>query len=475
MQINDEEAYWAAVRLDLNVFLSQSFSTIYPGKAFLDNWHIHAIVHSLELSIAGEQTRLIINLPPRQLKSFITSVALPAFILGQDPSAKIICISYSDELAKTLARDFKRIVESPWYLKIFPHVQAFKSTENEFVTDQGGFRYATSVGGTLTGRGGDFIIIDDPTKPEEANSDNTRKKINDWFQSTLFSRLDDKKRSVMIIVMQRLHVNDLTGFAEDSGGFKKLSFPAIATGDALIPVSATETYQRKDGEPLHAEYEDLNTLERIRNQIGTYNFVSQYQQSPETPSGVLIKREYIHIIDHFPKIRRDGYWWVSIDSALSTSETADYSALTVGYSNSDGHFVLKVQRGRWDYETLKDKALRYVHHFGGEVTFIVEFAGSGISLIEYMKKNQLRCFDHRAKQDKVVRASLVLELFVAGRVHICNVKPHNGWVEGFINELLTFPNGRYDDQVDSLVQALRWAEPRVNPGGRCYLVEPFLR
>jgi predicted phage terminase large subunit-like protein len=470
MRFSDKEAYWAAVRLDLNVFLSQSFNTIYPGKTFLDNWHIHAIVHSLELSIQGEQPRLIINLPPRQLKSFITSVVLPAFILGQDPSAKIICISYSDELAKTLARDFKRIVESAWYLKIFPHVQPTKTTENEFVTDQGGFRYATSVGGTLTGRGGDFIIIDDPIKPEEANSDSTRKKANDWIQSTLFSRLDDKKRSVMIIVMQRLHVNDLTGFAQDSGGFNKLSFPAIATGNAFIPVSATDTYHRKVGEPLHAEYEDLNTLERIRDQIGTYNFVSQYQQSPETPSGGLIKQKYIHIIDHCPKIRPDGYWWVSIDSALSTSETADYSALTLGYSNRDGHFVLYVERGRWDYEMLKYKALSYVRRIRGDVTFIVEAAGSGISLIEYMRKAQLHCFHYQAKHDKVERASVVLELFLAGRVYICNVKSHNGWVEAFINELLTFPNGRHDDQVDSLVQALRWAERRVNPGGRCYFV-----
>jgi hypothetical protein len=266
MPFSDEQAYWAAVRSDLRVFLSQSFNTIYPGRVFLANWHIDAIVHILELSISGQQPRLIINLPPRQLKSFITSVVLPAFILGQDPGAKIICISYSDELAKTLARDFKRIVESAWYRKIFPHVQPTKTTENELVTDQGGFRYATSVGGTLTGRGGDFIIIDDPIKPEDANSDSMRKKTNDWFQSTLFSRLDDKKRSVMIIVMQRLHVNDLTGFAQESGGFKKLSFPAIATSDTSIPVSATDSYYRKEGEPLHAEYEDLNTLERIRNQ-----------------------------------------------------------------------------------------------------------------------------------------------------------------------------------------------------------------
>jgi predicted phage terminase large subunit-like protein len=184
----------------------------------------------------------------------------------------------------------------------------------------------------------------------------------------------------------------------------------------------------------------------------------------------LIKRKYIHIIDHCPKIRPDGYCWVSIDSALSTSETADYSALTLGYSNSDGHFVLHVERGRWDYEMLKCKALSYVRRLGDNVIFIVEAAGSGISLIEYMRKAQLRCFHHQAKHDKVERASLVLPVFLAGRVHICNVKSHNGWVEEFINELLTFPNGRHDDQVDSLVQALRWAEPRVNPGGRCYLV-----
>ena len=115
-----EEAYLAAIGSDLKVFLRQAFETIYPGKAFLDNWHIDAIVHCLERSIEGHRPRLIINLPPRQLKSFIVSVALPAFILGVDPSAKIICISYSDDLAKALARDFKRIIESAWYRRVFP-------------------------------------------------------------------------------------------------------------------------------------------------------------------------------------------------------------------------------------------------------------------------------------------------------------------------------------------------------------------
>ena len=146
------------------------------------------------------------------------------------------------------------------------------------------------------------------------------------------------------------------------------------------------------------------------------------------------------------------------------------SQVTLGYSNSDGHFVVYVERGRWDYEMLKRKASFYVRRFGDDVIFVVEAAGSGISLIQDLTKAQLRCFHHHVRHGKVERVSLVLPVFLAGRVYICNVKSRNGWVEEFINELLTFPNGRHDDQVDSLVQALGWAERRVNPGGRCYLV-----
>ena len=262
---------------------------------------------------------MIINLPPRQLKSFIVSSVLPAFILGLDPTAKTICVSYSDELAKALSRDFKRIVESDWYRRVFPEVRPTKMTENEFVTDAGGSRYATSVGGTLTGRGGDFIIIDDPIKPEDAFSDKARASTNEWYRSTLLSRLDDKAKSVLILVMQRLHVNDLTGFVEASGGFHKLSLPAIALRDEHIPLSDHEAYDRLADEVLHEEREDRATLEAIRDQIGSYNFAAQYQQRPETPEGSLIKRKYIQVIGPSHPIRPGGWHWVSIDSALSTS------------------------------------------------------------------------------------------------------------------------------------------------------------
>jgi len=468
MKYSTEEAYLAAIRSDLKVFMQQSFHEIYPGKEFMDNWHIDAIIYHIELSIKGKQPRLIINLPPRQLKSFIVSVVLPAFILGIDPTAKIICISYSDELAKALSRDFNRLIQSKWYRKVFPDVKLSKSTEGEVVTVDGGSRYATSVGGTLTGRGGDFIIIDDPIKPEEAHSDKARQSTNEWFRSTLLSRLDDKARSVLILVMQRLHVNDLTAYVEGCGGFNKLALPAIAIKDEIIPISGLEAYQRRVGEALHAERENMATLEGIKDQVGPYNFAAQYQQHPECPEGNLIKRKYLQIISDLSEIKPGGLAWVSIDSALSTSETADYSAISMGYSNEDGHYILDAERGRWDFEQLLVKALGYAKRYP-DVTFIVEQAGSGISLIQYLRKKGIPCITYRPKEDKVVRAALVLPIFYAGRVYLVSKEGKNSWIEPYINELVSFPNGRFDDQVDSLVQALRWAEPRVNPVGRCYL------
>ena len=467
-EVTKQEIYFSAVKSDLKTFLLQAFDTLHPGKVFLANWHIDALVYVLEQAIEGKQRRLIINLPPRQLKSILVSVVLPAFVLGLDPTVRVVCVSYSDELARALSREFRRIVESKWYRLVFPDVRPTKLTEIEFATDQGGSRYATSVNGTLTGRGADIIIIDDPIKPEDAHSDKARQSTNDWFRSTLLSRLDDKARSILILVMQRLHVNDLTAYVEGTGGYTKLALPAIAIQDEIIPLSDHESYHRRIGEALHAEREDLVTLESIRDQIGPYNFAAQYQQRPECPDGNLIKQKYIKILTDVHEIKQGGLAWVSIDSALSTSETADYSAISVGYSNEDAHYVLDADRGRWEFEQLLARSLGYAKRYR-DVTFIVEQAGSGISLIQYLRKEGIPCIPYRPKEDKVVRVALVLPIFYAGRVFLVSKEGRNSWIESYINELASFPNGRFDDQVDSLVQALRWAEPKVNPVGRCYL------
>ena len=455
-----EEAYFAAVRTDLKMFMLHSFTYLYPNKEFMDNWHIDAILHCLEQSIEGKLPRLIINLPPRQLKSFMVSIVLPAFILGMDPSARIIGISYSKELSMALSRDFRRIIESEWYQRLFPEVKPAKLTEDEFVTTAGGYRLATSVGGSLTGKGADFILLDDPIKPEDAQSEKLRESTNNWYRSTVLSRLDDKEKSVLILVMQRLHAHDLTALMEDCGGFHKLSLPAVAIINEQIPTGHDQFYARKAGEALHEARENLQILNSLKNQITPYHFAAQYQQHPEAPEGGMFRREWFKLTTTPPAIEYTDHFYVSIDTAFSTAETADYSVITLIYVNKEGLWILGVERGHWDYELLKHKVQDYIHRYGRNINFVVECAGIGISLISALKKGNLRCYHYSPTDSKTVRAAYALPIFHAGMVHILNVAGKNDWVEPYINEFMAFPHGRHDDQVDSLVQLILWLGPR---------------
>jgi hypothetical protein len=169
----DQDLLRAVLRTDLYAFTQKAFETVVPGVTFSRNWSTQAVTHALERVVRGETTRLIINIPPRHLKSICASVALPAFLLGHDPTKKIISVSYSDDLAVKFSNNCRAIMQSEWYKRTFPQTQIdrTKNTETEFRTTKRGYRLATSVGGTLTGRGGDVIIIDDPIKPQDAQSE----------------------------------------------------------------------------------------------------------------------------------------------------------------------------------------------------------------------------------------------------------------------------------------------------------------
>src|SRR5262249_45087717 len=195
-------------------FVHKVFVALSLGQTYVRSWHIDAIAYQLERIRRGEIRRLIINMPPRSLKSITASVAFPAFLLGHDPTKRIICVSYSGDLAKKHSNDFRAVLESAWYRSIFPdsRIGLYKNTETEIELIKRGFRLATSVGGTLTGRGGDTIIIDDPLKPDDAYSESRRTAANQWFANTLLSRLDDKRTGAIVVVMQRVHLDDLTGY-----------------------------------------------------------------------------------------------------------------------------------------------------------------------------------------------------------------------------------------------------------------------
>src|SRR5438270_3023786 len=257
--------YEFLLRHDFATFAGRCFQDLNPQTDLAMNWHLEVIAAKLIEVRQGKIRRLVINVAPRNLKSLLASVAFPAWCLGLDPTAQILCVSYAQDLADKLARDCRGIMTSPWYRQIFrtrlaPHRQAVQ----EFITTRQGYRLATSTGGVLTGRGADIILIDDPLKPEEALSEAQRNAANDWFVHTLYSRLNDKRYGAIVIVMQRLHEDDLVGHVLGQEQWEVVRFPAIAETDEehqIETIWEARCFTRRQGEPLHPDREPLDTLD----------------------------------------------------------------------------------------------------------------------------------------------------------------------------------------------------------------------
>jgi hypothetical protein len=257
------------VRCDFLAFLERSFYELNPVTVFNDGWHLEVLAHELERVRLGETKRLIINVPPRSLKSHCSSIAFPAWILGHQPGAQIICASYAQDLSDKLASDCRTLMMSQMYRNIFPtRLSSLRPAVHELITSRRGCRLATSVGGVLTGRGADILIIDDPQKPDEAVSEVARRRVNDWYDNTLLTRLNDKRAGSIILIMQRLHEDDLVGHVLENDDWRILRFPAIAEEDETFRVTTrfggVRTYSRKMGDALHPEREDLAACGKTR-------------------------------------------------------------------------------------------------------------------------------------------------------------------------------------------------------------------
>src|SRR6266481_1743402 len=319
----------AILGTDLYSFVQASFPIVSGGGRFLPNWHIEAICNELSQVIKGETRRLIITVPPRSLKSICASVCLPAFILGHDPARRIICVSYSEGLARKHANDCRALMRSNLYRAVFPttRISPAKDTETEVMTTARGSRLATSVGGTLTGRGGNLVIIDDPLKPQEAQSQSARVSLKQWYSNTLLSRLDHKTEGSIIVVMQRLHPDDLVGHLLEQGGWRHLNLPAIAEEDTIVRLGQNRSHRRRVGDLLHPKRESQVALDELKASMGSMEFAAQYQQTPVPIGGNLIKWSWFKSYDT-PPTRQSGddKIIVSWDTALCSSQLADYSA-----------------------------------------------------------------------------------------------------------------------------------------------------
>jgi hypothetical protein len=230
------------------------------------------------------------------LKSIVTSVAYPAFLLGHNPTERILCISYANELALSHARDFRSVVASAWYRQGFPQTVAFRDVEDIFETTRRGYRRSGSFAGGQTGFGADTIIIDDAMKADEALQKSARERANDYFANTLYSRLNRKTDGVIIVLMQRVHEEDLAGRLLRQGGWDHLNLPAIAMQDEDVPIGDGRLHHRKKGDLLNPEFEPMSSLEETKRSMGTLHFQAQYQQAPVPETEVANANVHIHAI-----------------------------------------------------------------------------------------------------------------------------------------------------------------------------------
>lgn len=448
--------YMAVLRSDFASFAERVFHELHPGEPIAWNWHLDVLASKLNDAAQGKIKRLIITLPPRQLKSILISVALPAWLLGRRPNAKVLCASYVQDLADDLARKCLTVMNSAWYQRAFAtRLEPNRRAAYDFQTTRRGFRRATSAGGALTGFGADTIIVDDPQKPADMASQAQRRVANTWFSETLLSRLNNKTEGCIIVVMQRLHVDDLVGHLTTNGEWHVVNFPAIAETDELHRFSnafgSGEHVWRK-GEALHPERESLDALEALRRDMGTYAFSAQYLQRPQPREGAGIDANWFRRFDINapPKFEEIIQSW---DTANKGGEQNDYSVCTTWGVRGKEAWLLHVHRAKHFYPALK-RAVRELDETWNPKTIIVEDHASGEMLVQDLHDDgfyKIKAF--KPKGDKFQRMENRTGMIEFGRVFLPD---QAGWLQDYLDEMLAFPNPATWDQIDSTSQALEW-------------------
>ncbi len=441
----------ALLRKDFRCFLKKCFYTVNPGTPYLHNWHIDLIARYLRECEHGKIHRFIVNIPPRYLKSLIISVAWPAWLLGHDPTRRIIVASYADSLSHKHSLDCRLVMQSDWYQRIFPEtcIASGQNEKHKFVTTARGFRLAVSVGGSVTGEGGNFLIVDDPMNPTLVHSLPYRERVQRWYDQTFSSRLDDKKRGVIVIVMQRLHEDDLTGhLLGKHSEWRRLRLPVV---------EVEHTRYRHEGELLHPAREGQKEVERMKQELGSFAFAAQYQQAPVANDAGMIQRSWLHhYTDNPPETLRITQSW---DTAIKAGNQHDYSVCMTWGESEAYYYLLDNVRDKLEYPALKKLILAQAEHWQPHA-ILLEDKASGQSLLQDLRKtSSLPLIGITPTKDKLTRMAAVSPLFEAGKVLLPR---RASWLIDYEAELLAFPHGSHDDQVDATSQYLGWVQRKGN-------------
>jgi len=440
--------------MDFCTFAYRAFTEL-ESKELTPSVHIAIIAELMRKIFYGEVRRGLVCIPPRYLKTFLITICLSAWILGRRPGARIICASYGASLAEKFSSDTLRLMRSPWYRRIFPGtvISPYKQSAVEFATTAGGYRLATSVGGTLTGRGADFVFIDDPLKASDAHSPVARQGSIDWYNGSVLSRFDDPKKGAIVTIAQRLHAEDLPGHLIETGSYEQLILPAINPQDAFYDVlPGGKKVFFEAGRILMPQRHDLGDLEQKKLEMGEHDFEAQFNQRPLPPGGATFKAAWIKRYDKLPHEYQIQEIMQSWDTAYEGGEHNDFSVCTTWALCSHGYYLLDVWRGKPEFWQLEKKVYELREKWNASLV-IMERAGAGISLIQNIKNRDGRQWivHYGPQPSKIDRAQQQTPKFEQGKIFMPSEAE---WLPALEKELFSFPHGKHDDQVDSVVQFL---------------------
>ena len=457
MPVTEQEAFYEAADIYINSMKRENAQKdfmsfvheMWPG--FINGAHHKIMAKKFEEIAEGKTRRLIINMPPRHTKSEFGSYMLPAWFLGRDPSKKIIQCSNTAELAVGFGRKVRNLVGSEQYAKIFPNVtlRSDSKAAGRWSTNSNGEYFAIGVGGTVTGKGADLLIIDDPHSEQEAaiaaTNPEVYDKVYEWYSSGPRQRL--QPGGSIIVIMTRWSKKDLTGrilksaLEKDGDEWDIIEFPAILpSGKALWP-----------------QFWDIKELEVLREELPLPKWQAQYQQQPTSEEGALVKRDWWKVWEQDTP-PQCTYLIQSWDTAFTKNERSDYSACTtwgVFYLNEDemqpNVILLDAFKARLEFPELKEKAFNMYKEWMPD-SFIVEGKASGLPLIGELRRMGIPVseFTPTRGNDKIARLNSVTDLFASGKVWA----PPRRWADEVIEEMASFPNSDHDDLVDSSTQAL---------------------
>lgn len=448
-------------RRSLSEFIRQAWHVLEPATPYVHGWHIDAMCEHLEAVTRGEITRLLINVPPGTMKSMCVGVFWPAWEWIENPHHRYIGTSYKEALAIRDNMKCRTLIKSQWYQDFWS--LALKNDQDgkgKFENEHTGFRSAMSIT-SLTGERGSRVIVDDPHSVDTSKSDVSRDGVLTTFKESLGSRLSEPKTSAIVVVMQRLHQMDVSGYIlKKELGYEHLMLPMEFEPKRKCYTSIGFVDPRtEEGELLFKDRFPREVVDRDKNLMGSIATAGQFQQAPAPAGGNIFKEDdFRRYVTPRKYIRVVASW----DTAFKGSEVNDPSVCTVWGEHEQGFDLLDVIRERLEYPALKRLALSTAEYWSNAdcyeghklFTMLIEDKASGQSLIQDINNvAHYSIVGIKPEGDKIIRASTCSPLVESGKVYL---KEGASWLQDYLDEMTVFPNTAHDDQVDSTSQFLNW-------------------